>query len=40
MIVMDNLKQQTVAHYKGSNDTLESFVIYMFLKGRNHDGDC
>lgn len=26
-------KQQTVAPYKGSNDTLESFVIHMFQKG-------
>ncbi|MCM3290000.1 IS256 family transposase [Paenibacillus sp. MER 180] len=26
-------KQQTVAPYKRSNDTLESFVIYMFQKG-------
>ncbi|MCC3381647.1 transposase, partial [Paenibacillus farraposensis] len=26
-------KQQTVAPYKSSNDTLESFVIHMFQKG-------
>ena len=26
-------KQQTVAPYKRSNDTLESFVIHMFQKG-------
>ncbi|WP_411843717.1 transposase [Salinicoccus sp. HZC-1] len=28
-----NFKQQTVAPYKWSNDTLKSFVIHMFQKG-------
>lgn len=28
-----DFKQQTVAPYKRSNDTLESFVIHMFQKG-------